>query len=174
MLGESKYCCTTAELWLPWLMVVLLPRNLCGVAEQGETFVRGEKSLWRIGLQRTAWFQCQPWDLWGQETRVKYEAAWLPSCLKLTSFTLEDNQGTDCSTALHSCQPGETTSGWLMHSIPGTAYVHSHAGNTHSTVVPHSFLHWAPQYLFKFPVFVTYLNIASYSSERKPLLSRPA
>lgn len=168
MLGESKYYRSTAELWLPWLMVVLLPRNLCWVAERGETlFVRGEKSPWRTGLQRTPWFQCQAWDLWGQETRVKYEAAWLQSCLKLTLFTLEDNQGTDCSTALHSCQSGERTSGWLMQSLPGTAYVHSHAGNTHSTVVPHRILHWAPRYLFKFPVFVTYLNIDSYSTWEK-------
>lgn len=83
-----------------WLIAVLLPKIPVWVAEPGQDAVwRGEKSLWRIGLQRTPWLQCRPGDLWGQETRVKYEAAWWQSYLKMTSPTLGDNQGFD---PLHS------------------------------------------------------------------------
>ena len=48
-LGESKYS-IRAELWLHWLIAVLLPENLCGLAEPWRgMFVSGEKQLWGIG-----------------------------------------------------------------------------------------------------------------------------
>lgn len=111
---QLNYGCTD------WLQFCSLKTCVGWQSHDEALFVRGEKQLWGVGQQRTHWLQCQPQDLWGQETRVKYEAAWQQSCLKLTLLTLEDNQGTDCSTAVYNCQPwGDTTSGWPEQSPPG-------------------------------------------------------